>query len=147
MASGTNSTTKKRTKFLEVLRQTGNISKACEVISLSRRTAYNWRAQDAEFAELWDDAIEAGYDLLEQEARRRAYRGLVKKKFGKDGDPVIDPATGQQYYEREYSDTLLIFLLKGGRPEKYRENIKQEQSGEIRIKVQYGNDGSERAND
>jgi len=109
--------------------------------------AYKWRAADAEFAKAWDGAVEEALDLLELEARRRAHDGLVKKKFGKDGDPVIDPTTGKQYYEREYSDTLMIFLLKGGRPEKYRENIRQEQSGEVVIRVQYGDDGSQRAND
>jgi hypothetical protein len=30
---------------------------------------------------------------------------------------------------REYSDTLLIFLLKGARPQKYRDNVRQEVSG------------------
>ena len=29
----------------------------------------------------------------------------------------------------EYSDTLLIFLLKGVRPQKYRDNVRQEISG------------------
>ena len=34
---------------------------------------------------------------------------------------MIDPRTKQPYLELDYSDTLLIFLLKGLRPQKYRE--------------------------
>jgi hypothetical protein len=30
---------------------------------------------------------------------------------------------------QEYSDTLLIFLLKGARPQKYRDNVRQEVTG------------------
>lgn len=129
MANRTIRTAKKEEKFLETLLTTGNVSKACKIVSIGRRTAYEWREQDEEFAKLWDDAIEVGYDLLEEEARRRAHDGLVKKKFNKDGTAVIDPETGQQYYERQYSDTLLMFLLKGGRPEKYRERTQMEVTG------------------
>jgi len=140
-------TPKKSKLFLDGLRQTGVVLYACRMAGIGHSMAYKWRAADAEFAKAWDGAVEEALDLLELEARRRAHDGLVKKKFGKDGDPVIDPTTGKQYYEREYSDTLMIFLLKGGRPEKYRENIRQEQSGEVVIRVQYGDDGSQRAND
>lgn len=129
MANRTKRTPKKEEKFLETLRLSGNVSAACKAISLRRATAYEWREQSKDFAALWDEAVETGYDLLEQEARRRAHDGLVKKKFHKNGTPLIDPETGKQYYEREYSDTLLIFLLKGGRPEKYRERTQTELTG------------------
>ena len=33
---------------------------------------------------------------------------------------------------QEYSDTLLIFLLKGTRPKKFRDNMKVEHAGKIR---------------
>ena len=35
--------------------------------------------------------------------------------------------------EREYSDTLLIFLLKGAMPEKYHENVKLEHDGSAEL--------------
>ncbi|MBX6773030.1 MAG: hypothetical protein IRY83_14975 [Chloroflexi bacterium] len=51
-------------------------------------------------------------DALEAEAWRRAVDGVER--------PVYQ--NGQRVGAvREYSDTLLIFLLKGGRPQKYRE--------------------------
>jgi hypothetical protein len=48
---------------------------------------------------------------LEDEAVRRAYEGVER--------PVT--VAGKRELVREYSDTLLIFLLKGLRPAKYRE--------------------------
>ena len=50
---------------------------------------------------------------------RRAYLGVEK--------PVT--VAGKREVIREYSDTLLIFLLKGARPQKYRDNIRQEVTG------------------
>ncbi len=49
--------------------------------------------------------------------------------LGQDGLPVLNEGGGPilvPYVEHEYSDTLLIFLLKGGRPERYRENYHAE---------------------
>lgn len=105
------------------------------MVGIGRTTAYDWRADDEDFAKAWDEALEDALDKLELEARRRAHDGLIKKKFTPKGRPVIDPATGEQYYEREYSDTLLIFLLKGGRPEKYRERYEQKIEGEITANI------------
>ncbi len=107
--------------FLAALSITGNVSKACEAAGVkSRKTAYRARLNHPDFASLWDDAYEQAIDRLEEEARRRAHDGLIRYKFDK-GVPVRHPVTQEPYYELEYSDTLLIFLLKGGRPEKYRE--------------------------
>jgi hypothetical protein len=49
--------------------------------------------------------------LLEDEAMGRAVEGVEK--------PIS--VNGELKTIREYSDTLLIFLLKGAAPEKYRE--------------------------
>ncbi len=107
--------------FLAALAINGNVSKACEAAGVkSRMTAYRARLNHPDFASLWDAAYEQAMDILEEEARRRAHDGLVRYKFDK-GKPILHPVTQEPYYELEYSDTLLIFLLKGGRPEKYRE--------------------------
>lgn len=129
MANRTKRTSKKENQFLATLRETGCVRKACEIVAIGRSTAYEWREEDEAFAKQWEDAVQDGLDLLEHEARRRAFDGLVRKKFTKGGDPIIDPETQAQYFEREYSDTLLIFLLKGGRPEKYRERYEHSGPG------------------
>lgn len=115
MASLTKLTPKKREKFLDSLAKTGNVSKSAKAIGVSRQAIYSLKKSDTEFSDLWDDALETGLDALEEEARRRAYQGTLKPIY-QQGKKV-----GQV---REFSDTLMIFLLKGGRPQKYRENIK-----------------------
>jgi|SRR5215213_2566501 len=105
-------TPEKYEKFLNTLRRTANVSRACKAEGIGRATAYEWRETDKAFAARWDEAVEEGLDTLEQEARRRALKGVRRAHFYKG--EIIG-------WEKEYSDTLLIFLLKGGRPEKYRE--------------------------
>lgn len=93
---------------------------AAELAVVNRKTVYDWRHADPEFAAAWDDAIEAGTDLLEDEARRRAYSGYDK--------PLVSQGKVVGTY-LEYSDTLMTLLLKGRRPKKFRENLKHELSG------------------
>jgi hypothetical protein len=112
-------TPKKRAAFLRNLAEFGNISLAAKAAGVLRRTPYDWRERDPVFAQEWDDALEQACDLLELEARRRALHGCDKPVFYQ----------GEQCgVIREYSDTLAIVLLKAHRPDKFRENIKTEQS-------------------
>jgi hypothetical protein len=76
---------------------------------------------------IWDDAIEAGADVLEAEAWRRAVEGVERPIVS--GGKVVTTV-------REYSDTLLIFLLKGRRPEKYaRFEVSGANGGPIAVKT------------
>ena len=79
---------------------------------------YDLRARDERFAEQWDNAIEEGVEALEQEAWRRGLEGIVKPVFQR-GVHVGDV--------REYSDTLLMALLRARRPGVYRQRFKHEQ--------------------
>lgn len=93
----TDPTLKKGARLLAVLRAGGTVMAACQAERIHRSTYYAWRAADPAFAARADDAIEAGTDELEEIALKRAITG---------------------------SDTLLIFLQKARRPEKYREAIR-----------------------
>ena len=73
-------------------------------------------------------------EVLEAEARRRAVTGVRRLKFDK-GQAIIDPETGEPYVELDYSDVLLIFLLKARAPEKYRENQNGQQQGAQPVKA------------
>lgn len=116
----TTRTPEKQIAFLAALAETGNITRSAEAIGSGRQTVYDWRERDPEFAEAWDRAVKiAGYGL-EDEARRRAEEGVEKPVFHKG--EVCGTV-------REYSDTLLIFLLKAHNPEKYRENTRMELTG------------------
>ena len=98
---------------MAALRESANVRAACVAAGVVRSTAYKWREEDADFAAEWDAALEDACDLLESTAWQRAH---------------------------ESSDTLLIFLLKAHRPEKYRETVKQEHSGSVTLPVEYVND-------
>lgn len=113
----------------------GNVTRACEAIDVARLTAYRWREDDPEFAAAWDEAKSAGLDALEDEALRRAFEGIDK--------PIVHQGVITDTV-REYSDTLAIFLLKGGKPEKYRERVSQELTGKDGGPVQIA-DSSKRA--
>lgn len=100
--------------FLVALAKSGNVTKAAAAAKITRSTAYLLKREASDFAEAWDEAIEEAGDLLELEARRRAVSGVKEPVFYQ----------GEECgYVRKYSDTLLIFLLKGAKPEKYRERF------------------------
>ena len=98
--------------MLAAIAGTGNISKAATVANVARAQHYAWLKQDPEYAQAVQDAMEQAADALESEARRRAEEGVDEPVFYKGKECGVI---------RKYSDTLLIFLLKGGRPERYRE--------------------------
>lgn len=94
---------------------------------------YHWLRDDPIYKDRFIAAKVLAVESFEDELTRRAVHGCVRKKFEK-GEPIIDPATGEQYIEREFSDTLAIFLMKAHCPEKYRENIKHEHAGTVTVK-------------
>ena len=67
-----------------------------------------------------DHAREEAADTLEAEARRRAIEGVEEPVFHK-GERVGTV--------RKHSDLLLIFLLKGARPQKFRDNYQRAGTG------------------
>lgn len=98
--------------FLAEFSRSGNVKLACEAAEVHRSTPYDARGSDEAFAAAWDEAEQDSADLLEEEARRRAVEGTSKPLLYQ-GEIVTTV--------QEYSDTLLIFLLKARRPEKFRE--------------------------
>ncbi len=110
-------TKQKMQKFTEALRLMGNVSGAARAVGIGRGTAYRWRDDSAEFKGLWDEAIDEATDSLEGEAWRRATEGVAKPVY-QNGQLVG--------HIQQYSDTLLIFLLKGHRPERYKERAQVE---------------------
>lgn len=114
-------TSHQKKAFLEHFRGMGNITAACRALGLERRNVYNWQEHDATFAHAFRQAEIEATETLEAEAFRRAHDGLKRLRFDRRGLPLKDPESGGYYTELEYSDTLLIFLLKARAPEKYRE--------------------------
>lgn len=119
-------TPEKKAAFCAALAASGgNVARACEAVDVTRMTAYRWRQDDPDFAKAWDEAKAIGMDALEDEAIRRAYEGIDK--------PIVFQGVITDTV-KEYSDTLTIFLLKGGKPDKYRDNSKVELSGSLDLR-------------
>lgn len=119
--------------FLAALRTMPVVQYACDAVGIERCTAYRARQSDKDFAEAWEDAMEAGIDRAEQEAFRRGvqgfeepviYQGIVSTTALRDakgemvrdgnGDLVMVPLT-----VRKHSDGLLSLVLKGRRKKVY----------------------------
>lgn len=98
--------------FLDALTDGASINAAARAAGVHPTLVYKRRREDEAFRRAWHAAANLSTPLLEQEAQRRAFHGVDKPIYQK-GELVG--------YERRYSDTLLIFLLKGRRPDKYRD--------------------------
>ncbi len=108
----------RQTRFLEAFSIYGNIWKACEESGVERRNIYNWQEHDEKFLLAFNVANELATERLEEAARRRASDGTKQEK------PIF--YLGQQVgsvIETDYSDSLLMFLLKARKPEKYKDRI------------------------
>jgi hypothetical protein len=94
-------------------------------IRRSPTTCYARRKADPVFADAWDAAMETAMEtVLEPEAIRRATEGVERTVYH-DGQAVG--------VERHYSDTLLIFLLKGWKPDKYKDRREVFHRGTIEL--------------
>lgn len=98
----------------------GNVSRACKAAGVSRDAAYDHQRADPAFAAQWADALEQAADWLEREAWRRAVKGVDKPVYQKGAKVGT---------VREFSDPLLIQLLKANKPDKYRENVAMQHTG------------------
>ena len=108
-------TARSQARFLRSFAQTGNVSQSCRAARIGRRTVYDWLT-DAEgpFKRLYEEALQDAVDALEAEARRRAVEGTVKPVY--QGGEEVGAI-------REYSDTLLVLLLKGRRPDVFSDRM------------------------
>lgn len=89
-----------------------------------------WKAKSGAFGRPWRSRRN-WRPSLGDEAARRAQHGLRRYKFTNGGEPIKHPVTGKPYFEREYRDMLLIFLLKAKRPAVYRERHQIQHAGEV----------------
>ena len=91
-----------RERFIDALAKRPCVAHACRSAKVSRATAYRWREESEDFAAQWDAALEDALDAAEKAAWDRGLKA---------------------------SDTLLIFMLKAHRPDKYREKVQHEHGG------------------
>ena len=94
MTNRTKLTPENKEEFVRLLEKHGSVTHVCDMMGISRTCAYAHRREDEPFKVAWDAAYDLGGFALLDEAHKRAIGG---------------------------SDTLMIFLLKGHFPEKFRE--------------------------
>lgn len=107
--------------------QTGRISVAARAAKMDRAAHYHWLHHDENYVRAWEVACVMAAENLEDEAVRRAYEGVPEPVVfqgnftyphkNDDGSPDLD----RPLCVRKYSDTLLALLLKGKKPEVYRD--------------------------
>lgn len=95
-------TSRKKRAFLDALVGKFSVYHASKASGVGRSTVYKWREADPEFAQAWDDCQEDAVDALEQSLYERA---------------------------KEKDTIAAIFLLKGARPEKYKDRVASELTG------------------
>lgn len=114
--------------FLETYRAVGCITQAAQASKIEPSAHYNWLRRDPEYAEAFRTAQDAAVDLLVVEARRRALEGEEEPVIYQGGlcYETLPNKKKKQIVLRRRSDVLLMFLIKGARPEIYRDSFKGE---------------------
>ena len=104
--------------FLESYAQWANVSYACQQANVPRSDVYYWQETDEQFALAMRQAGDAATERLEREAWRRAAEGspYTRTSYYR-GEPVGTD------HKIEYSDQLMMLLLRARKPDTYRENV------------------------
>jgi hypothetical protein len=126
----------RQAEFLFAYQELACLKLAAKQVGIRQRQHNRWLLDSPAYAKEFAIARKVALQNLEAEAIRRAMHGVRKFKFHKgelikiqahddrgrpifyrDGTPVMIP-----YVEHQYSDNLLMFLMKGLAPETYRDN-------------------------
>ena len=105
---------RRKAAFLKAFPEIGTLTGTAKAVGFAMRSHYKWMESDPDYAEAFQEAKIAAAERLELEATRRAVDGVDEPVWYK-GENVG--------HQKKYSDTLLIFLLKGAMPEKYKERF------------------------
>jgi hypothetical protein len=68
-------------RFLEILIESGSVSRACREVGLSRWTAYRWRDEDEQFARDWTIAKDNHVDVALERLAELALEGDDEPQF------------------------------------------------------------------
>lgn len=116
-----------------------SITSAAKAAGISREAHYRRYERDQAYRVAFDKAYREGVDALEDEAVRRATRG-VRMPVLYHGMPVMilkdptDPEGPQiPLMKVEYSDQLLIRLLEAKKPDEFKQRVHNEVTGTLDI--------------
>lgn len=117
--------------FLKQYRILGNIQLAAEAAKWDKSMHYRLMRKDPKYRALFAEAKKAAIELLEDEAQRRAVHGTYRPIYWQ-GEKVGE--------ELVYSDQLLQFLLRGEKPEKYRDRYDHSTNTNVNVRFSGGMD-------
>ncbi|HEX9444481.1 MAG TPA: hypothetical protein VGA73_10190 [Candidatus Binatia bacterium] len=98
--------------FLAAYARTMAIKKAARFARVSSKSHYRWLRRDPIYRQCFHHARQILGDAAEEEVWRRAYEGY--------DTPILYGGAVTGWY-KSYSDTLAMFMLKGLKPEVYRD--------------------------
>ena len=81
-------------RFLTALRETSSVEQAAGQAGISLEHVYKLRREDADFAALWQEALDEGYDRLELDLLYRLRSGRVEEQDESGARRKFDIATG-----------------------------------------------------
>jgi hypothetical protein len=120
--------------FLAAIRDGLHVREAAATANVDGTMPYHRRDEDEAFRAAWEQASKIGTKALEAEAGRRSYHGTTRAVY------YMGEECGRI---REYSDTLLMFLLRARKPKKYRDRGKLELTGKDDGPVEVKHDAAE----
>jgi hypothetical protein len=133
----------KKPAFLAAYVKTASVSKAARAAKIERSLHYRWLREDTEYAAAFATArLEAG-ELLEDEAVRRAYEGFAEPvvyqgglcytpdQYERDADTgaTVLKKGAKPLTVRKYDAGLLMKLMDGFLPERYKRRSNVEVTG------------------
>lgn len=110
-----------QSRFLAAFGACSSVIQAARWAKISRNAHYNWMKDDPTYPDRFREAEKKAARSLEDEAVRRAHQGLRKAIFYKG--KIVG-------WETEYSDMLMLALLKAGQPDKFIEKRAIEHQGQ-----------------
>ena len=102
----------KKVAFLAAYSRCGCVTQAADAAKVHRTSHQYWMRSDPDYPEAFRQAQREANDFLFRVARKRATKGWL--------EPVFHEGTVCGH-KRKFSDVLLMFLMKGAEPEKYRD--------------------------
>ena len=91
-----------RDQFIELLVETGNVSRTARRLGINRMTAYTWR-EDPYFDERWEAALEiARLSLKERVVETACTMGVG------EWVPVVDPVTGEPELDDDFEPAMQL---------------------------------------
>jgi len=133
-----------KNKFIEALKKEANVTTACQVAGIDRKTSYRWRKDDSKFAEEWDSAVEVSNDVIRRAIFGRAVDGWEEPLVS--AGKIVRDEYGNPMGIRKYSDPLLQFLARS-RMKEFREKQELDVTGSMKIFTEWGNSALEDEDD